>query len=110
MKKFISVLLSLLMAFSLYLSVSADDTSEVPLEVPSEEPSTIENGESNENQSGEPNSSADDESIKEEPTMILNGAQTIKIAKVGDIEYESLKEAIVAANDGDTVTLISDVQ
>ena len=110
MKKFISVLLSLLMVFSLCLSVSADDTSEVPLEVPSEEPSTIENGESNENQSGEPNSSADDESIKEEPTMILNGAQTIKIAKVGDIEYESLKEAIVAANDGDTVTLISDVQ
>lgn len=110
MKKFISVLLSLLMVFSLCLSVSADDTSEVPLEVPSEEPSTIENGESNENQSGEPNSSTDDESIKEEPTMILNGAQTIKIAKVGDIEYESLKEAIVVANDGDTVTLISDVQ
>lgn len=71
MKKFISVLLSLLMVFSLCLSVSADDTSDVPLEVLSEEPT----GESNEDLSGEPNVSLSDEStIKEGSVTAKNGS------------------------------------
>lgn len=56
MKKFISVLLSLLMMFSLCLSVSADDG---------------------------------------------------KVAKIGDIEYSTLQEAINVAGNGNTITLIA---
>ncbi len=56
MKKFISVLLSLLMVFSLCSSVSADDG---------------------------------------------------KVAKVGDIEYSTLQEAINVAGNGDTIALIA---
>lgn len=71
MKKFISVLLSLLMVFSLCLSVSADDTSDVPLEVPSEEPT----GGSNEDLSGESDVSLSDEStIKEGSVTAKNGS------------------------------------
>ena len=146
MKKFISVLLSLLMMFSLCLSVSADDTSDVPLEVPSEEPT----GESNEDLSGESDVSLSDEStIKEGSVTAKNGSDiggtnssyNIKnegtatydnvnatagnadskmfenwdsfefgIAKINDVVYKTLKEAITAANEGDTVTLINDVQ
>ena len=146
MKKFISVLLSLLMVFSLCLSVSADDTSDVPLEVPSEEPT----GESNEDLSGESDVSLSDEStIKEGSVTAKNGSDiggtnssyNIKnegtatydnvnatagnadskmfenwdsyefgIAKINDVVYKTLKEAITAANEGDTVTLINDAQ
>ena len=146
MKKFISVLLSLLMVFSLCLSVSADDTSDVPLEVPSEEPT----GESNEDLSGESDVSLSDEStIKDGSVTAKNGSDVggtnssynIKnegtatfdnvnatagnadskmfenwdsfefgIAKINDVVYKTLKEAITAANEGDTVTLINDVQ
>lgn len=146
MKKFISVLLSLLMVFSLCLSVSADDTSDVPLEVPSEEPT----GESNEDLSGESDVSLSDEStIKEGSVTAKNGSDVggtnssynIKnegtatfdnvnatagnvdskmfenwdsfefgIAKINDAVYKTLKEAITVANEGDTVTLINDVQ
>ena len=146
MKKFISVLLSLLMVFSLCLSVSADDTSDVPLEVPSEEPT----GESNEDLSGESDVSLSDEStIKEGSVTAKNGSDiggtnssyniknegtaTYKnanatagkadpkmfenwdsyefgIAKINDVVYKTLKEAITAANEGDTVTLINDAQ
>ena len=146
MKKFISVLLSLLMMFSLCLSVSADDTSDVPLEVPSEEPT----GESNEDLSGESDVSLSDEStIKDGSVTAKNGSDVggtnssynIKnegtatydnvnatagnadskmfenwdsyefgIAKINDVVYKTLKEAITAANEGDTVTLINDVQ
>ncbi len=56
MKKFISVLLSLLMVFSLCLSVSADDG---------------------------------------------------KVAKIGDIKYSTLQEAINVATNGDTIALIA---
>lgn len=56
MKKFISVLLSLLMVFSLCLSVSADDG---------------------------------------------------KVAKIGDIKYSTLQEAINVAGNGDTIALIA---
>ena len=56
MKKFISVLLSLLIVFSLCLSVSADDG---------------------------------------------------KVAKIGDIEYSTLQEAINIAGNGDTIALIA---
>lgn len=146
MKKFISVLLSLLMVFSLCLSVSADDTSDVPLEVPSEEPT----GESNEDLSGESDVSLSDEStIKDGSVTAKNGSDVggtnssynIKnegtatfdnvnatagnadskmfenwdsyefgIAKINDVVYKTLKEAITVANEGDTVTLINDVQ
>lgn len=146
MKKFISVLLSLLMVFSLCLSVSADDTSDVPLEVPSEEPT----GESNEDLSGESDVSLSDEStIKDGSVTAKNGSDVggtnssynIKnegtatydnvnatagnadskmfenwdsyefgIAKINDVVYKTLKEAITAANEGDTVTLINDAQ
>lgn len=146
MKKFISVLLSLLMVFSLCLSVSADDTSDVPLEVPSEEPT----GESNEDLSGESDVSLSDEStIKDGSVTAKNGSDAggtnssynIKnegtatfdnvnatagneypsmfdnldsfefgIAKINDVVYKTLKEAITDANEGDTVTLINDVQ
>ena len=146
MKKFISVLLSLLMVFSLCLSVSADDTSDVPLEVPSEEPT----GESNEDLSGKSDVSLSDEStIKEGSVTAKNGSDVggtnssynIKnegtatfdnvnatagnadskmfenwdsfefgIAKINDVVYKTLKEAITTANEGDTVTLINDVQ
>ena len=146
MKKFISVLLSLLMVFSLCLSVSADDTSDLPLEVPSEEPA----GESNEDLSGESDVSLSDEStIKEGSVTAKNGSDVggtnssynIKnegtatfdnvnatagneypsmfdnldsfefgIAKINGVVYKTLKEAITAANEGDTVTLINDVQ
>lgn len=146
MKKFISVLLSLLMVFSLCLNVSADDTSDVPLEVPSEEPT----GESNEDLSGESDVSLSDEStIKEGSVTAKNGSDigatnnsyNIKnegtatydnvnatagnvdskmfenwdsfefgIAKINDAVYKTLKEAITVANEGDTVTLINDVQ
>lgn len=146
MKKFISVLLSLLMVFSLCLSVSADDTSDVPLEVPSEEPT----GESNEDLSGESDVSLSDEStIKDGSVTAKNGSDigatnnsyNIKnegtatydnvnatagnvdskmfenwdsfefgIAKINDVVYKTLKEAITTANEGDTVTLINDVQ
>ena len=138
MKKFISVLLSLLMVFSLCLSVSADDTSDVPLEVPSEEPT----GESNEDLSGEATNkdvsvTAKNDSdvggtnnsynIKNEGTATFDNVNTtagklhsaefnsledirIKVAKINDDIYSTLNEAIAKANDGDTVTLISDVQ
>ena len=146
MKKFISVLLSLLMVFSLCLSVIADDTSDVPLEVPSEEPT----GESNEDLSGESDVSLSDEStIKQGSVTAKNGSDVggtnssynIKnegtatfdnvnatagnvdskmfenwdsfefgIAKINDAVYKTLKEAITVANEGDTVTLINDVQ
>lgn len=146
MKKFISVLLSLLMVFSLCLNVSADDTSDVPLEVPSEEPT----GGSNEDLSGESDVSLSDEStIKEGSVTAKNGSDigatnnsyNIKnegtatydnvnatagnadskmfenwdsyefgIAKINDVVYKTLKEAITVANEGDTVTLINDVQ
>lgn len=146
MKKFISVLLSLLMVFSLCLNVSADDTSDVPLEVPSEEPT----GESNEDLSGESDVSLSDEStIKEGSVTAKNGSDVggtnssynIKnegtatydnvnatagnadskmfenwdsyefgIAKINDVVYKTFKEAITVANEGDTVTLINDVQ
>lgn len=145
MKKFISVLLSLLMVFSLCLSVSADDTSDVP----SEEPT----GESNEEPSGDPDVSSSGEArilineadsitvkdgsvvgntnnsnnIKNEGTAIFDSVNTtagklhsaefnsledirIKVAKINDDIYSTLNEAIAKANDGDTVTLISDVQ
>lgn len=138
MKKFISVLLSLLMVFSLCLSVSADDTSDVPLEVPSEEPT----GESNEDLSGEAtnkdvsvtakNSSEvggtnNSYNIKNEGTATFDNVNATAgnadskmfenwdsfefgIAKINDVVYKTLKEAITAANEGDTVTLINDVQ
>ena len=146
MKKFISVLLSLLMVFSLCLSVSADDTSDVP----SEEPT----GESNEEPSGDldvPSSGEarilinEDDSItvkdnsvvgdinnsyniKNDETDIFDNVNaaasngyssmfhgiesitTIGIAEINGESYSTLKEAITNANDGDTVTLISDVQ
>lgn len=145
MKKFISVLLSLLMVFSLCLSVSADDTSDVP----SEEAT----GESNEEPSGDPDVSSSGEArilineadsitvkdgsvvgntnnsnnIKNDGTDIFDSVNTtagklhsaefnsledirIKVAKINDDIYSTLNEAIAKANDGDTVTLISDVQ
>lgn len=146
MKKFISVLLSLLMVFSLCLSVSADDISDVPLEVPSEEPT-------GEESSGDPDVSSSGEArilineadsitvndgsvvgdtnnsnnIKNDGTDIFDSMNTtpgnihsvefnsledirIKVAKINDDIYSTLKEAIAKANDGDTITLISDVQ
>ena len=138
MKKIISVLLSLLMMFSLCLSVSADDTSAVPLEVPSEEPT----GESNEDLSGEAtnkdvsvtakNSSDvggtnNSYNIKNEGTATFDNVNATAgnadskmfenwdsfefgIAKINDVVYKTLKEAITAANEGDTVALINDVQ
>ena len=138
MKKIISVLLSLLMVFSLCLSVSADDASEVPLEVPSEEPT----GESNEDLSGEATNkdvsvTAKNDSdvggtnnsynIKNEGTATFDNVNATAgnadskmfenldsfefgIAKINDVVYKTLKEAITAANEGDTVTLINDVQ
>lgn len=138
MKKFISVLLSLLMVFSLCLSVSADDTSDVPLEVPSEEPT----GESNEDLSGEAtnkdvsvtakNSSDvggtnNSYNIKNEGTATFDNVNATAgneypsmfdnwdsfefgIAKINDVVYKTLKEAITDANEGDTVTLLNDVQ
>lgn len=126
------------MVFSLCLSVSADDTSDVPLEVPSEEPT----GESNEDLSGEATNkdvsvTAKNDSdvggtnnsynIKNEGTATFDNVNTtagklhsaefnsledirIKVAKINDDIYSTLNEAIAKANDGDTVTLISDVQ
>ena len=146
MKKFISVLLSLLMVFSLCLSVSADDTSDVPLEVPSEEPTGEEpSGDYDVSSSGEARiliNEADSitvkdgsvvgdtnnsNNIKNDGTDIFDSMNTtpgnihsvefnsledirIKVAKINDDIYSTLKEAIAKANDGDTITLISDVQ
>lgn len=36
--------------------------------------------------------------------------ENANVAKIGDTEYASLDDAIAAANDGDTITLISDVE
>lgn len=146
MKKFISVLLSLLMVFSLCLNVSADDTSDVPSEEPIGESNEEPSGDSdvsssgkdtiliNENNSitvkdgsvvGDTNNS---NNIKNDGTTTFDNVNattsngyssmfhgiesitTIGIAEINGESYSTLKEAITNANDGDTVTLISDVQ
>lgn len=42
-------------------------------------------------------------------TAMSSWAQTTHVAKIGDTEYETLQAAIVAATDGQSVTLIADI-
>lgn len=134
------------MVFSLCLSVSADDTSDVPSEEPIGESNEEPSGDSdvsssgkdtiliNENNSitvkdgsvvGDTNNS---NNIKNDGTTTFDNVNattsngyssmfhgiesitTIGIAEINGESYSTLKEAITNANDGDTVTLISDVQ
>ncbi len=47
--------------------------------------------------------------VRMDSPVVYNDTQTESVAKIGNIEYASFDDAVNAANDGDTITLLKDV-
>lgn len=49
-------------------------------------------------------------SITADADTTFDTEQTVMVAKIGNVYYATLKEALTAANDGDTITLLADAE
>ena len=98
MKKFVSILLALVMVLSLVpvaLAEELADTTETAETVETAEPAPVE---------------TETKSETSAPAALGGAGETTNVAKVDGTEYATLAAAVEAAKDGQTITLLKDVE